>query len=75
MRKGWQKLRGVILIMKKKINVTPMHITFHLSICVIQPNDKVRNQNKMFIDLIIYNLKENEIEDYVIYLELGLIGS
>jgi len=52
-----------------------MHITFHLSICVIQPNDKVRNQNKVFIDLIIYNLKENEIEDYVIYLELGLIGS
>jgi hypothetical protein len=60
---------------EKKINVTPMHITFHLSICVIQPNDKVRNQNKVFIDLIIYNLKENEIEDYVIYLELGLIGS
>jgi len=61
--------------MKQIFNVTPMHMTFHLSICVIQPNDKVRNQNKMFIDLTIYNLKENEIEDYVIYLELGLIGS
>jgi hypothetical protein len=33
----------------------------------------VRNLNEVFIDITIYNLKEKEIEDYVIYPELRLI--
>jgi hypothetical protein len=58
---------------KKKIDVPPIHNTFSYPTCIIQPHDKVRNLNEVFIDITIYNLKEKEIEDCVIYPELRLI--
>lgn len=47
---------------KKKINVPPMHNTFYYPTCIIQPNDKVRNLNEVFIDITIHNLKRRRLK-------------
>lgn len=58
---------------KKKIDVPPIHNTFSYPTCIIQPNDKMKNLNEVFVDITIHNLKQKKNEDRVIYLELRLI--
>ena len=73
MRKRMAWIEGHESKKKKKIDVPPIHNTFSYPTCIIQPNDKMKNLNEVFVDITIHNLKQKKNEDRVIYLELRLI--